>query len=291
MDMIKQINEGIAYIEDNLCNEIDMDRLSQIVCVTKSSFLRFFSYMAGMTLSEYIRRRRLTLAAFELRGTPGRVIDIALKYGYDSADSFAKAFKSQHNVTPNQSRDWRVALKIYPPASFHIMMKGAKEMDFRMIEVEETAVYGASKWFDGEVYSSREALRHIMWSEECEDVPGAICAGRWNEAMNHAFDGVWYGIWQGGRYSIAREEAHVKSDTLERFVLPAGAYAAFATGRGGNAWEELPQLHRLIFDSWLPGSGYQQTEDVEIEVYHLWTDKATRVKNRYYEIWVPVKLR
>lgn len=160
-------------------------------------------------------------------------------------------------------------------------------MDFRMIDVKETMVYGISKQFDEAVYSSEEELRHVMWSEECDDIPCQICEGRWNEPGRHSYDGVWYGLWRDGRYMICREKEHVKDVNLESQTIPAGRYAAFTSERGGFAGDEIPKLWSLIFDSWLPDSGYTHSGDV-IEVLHLWNDKAERKKNRYYEIWIPV---
>ncbi len=116
MDILRQLNSTVAYIEANLCDEIDMDELAQIACITKDSFIRFFSYMTGMTLNVYIRRRKLTRAAYELRNSNVKVIDVAVKYGYESADAFTKAFVKQHSITPTLARDLHQSLKIYPPA-------------------------------------------------------------------------------------------------------------------------------------------------------------------------------
>ena len=280
MDTLKQLNDAIAYVESNLCYEIDIDRVAQISCVTKDSFLRVFSYITGMTLSEYIRCRRLTLAAYELRNGDSKVIDVAIKYGWDSADAFTKAFKRQHGITPTRARDLNMALKIYPPASFYIMIKGAKEMDFRITKVDETEVYGVSRQFDDQEFKTREDLKHVMWSEDFDFVPGRICDG---------YDGMWYGIWSSGKYLIAREKEDTKNDSLEKFIIPAGTYAVFKTERGGFAWEEIPRLRELIVDSWLPDSEYNQTNEFEIEVYHLWTNREERRKNRYYEIWISIE--
>lgn len=289
MDMIRHLNNAVTYIEESLCDEIDLDTVAEIACVSKDSFTRFFSYLTGMTLNEYIRRRRLTLAACEMQNRSVKVIDIAVKYGWDSADAFSKAFIRQHGITPTQARNSSKSIKIYPPASFYIMIKGAKEMDFRIIEFKETEVYGVSKQFDGQGYKTREELRHIMWSEECDDIPGQICDGRWNQSKNHSYDGMWYGIWQDGKYTIAREKEVTKNDALEKHIIPSGTYAAFKTERGGLAWEELPKLFDLIFYSWLPSSEYKQKGEIIIEVLHLWTDHYMRNKNRYYEVWIPVK--
>lgn len=291
MNMLKQLNAAIEYIETNLCAEFDLDTVAEIACVTADSFIRFFSYMTGMTLTEYVRRRRLTLAAQDLQHSKATIIEIAIKYGYDSASAFSRAFAKQHGITPSIYRKSGGSLKIYSPVSFQIMIKGAKEMDFKIIELEDTKVYGLSKQYVGQGYKNHEELRHSMWADNCDDVPGQLCEGRWNQPKSTAYDGVWYGVWQNGKYMIARERADVKTDKLDMRTLPAGTYAAFKTERGGLAWEEFPKLFELIFDTWLPTSEYRQKYDLAIEVLHLWTDRDLRRKNRYYEVWIPVELK
>lgn len=287
MNMPDKLNAAMKYIEENLCGEINPDEIARRACVTKDSFARFFSYMTGMTLNEYVRKRKLSLAGEEIRQSDAKIIDIALKYGYESADAFSRAFARQHGISPADARRG-AALKIYPPASFHIIIKGAKEMNFRMIELQDTAVYGVSRKFDEKEYASREELRHMMWSEDCDDVPGQIVEGRWNEPGRHSYDGVWYGLWRDGSYMIAREKDCVRGENLEERIIASGTYAAFTSERGGYAGDEIPKLWSLIFDSWLPDSGYALRNGDVIEVFHLWNDKAERKKNRYYEIWVPV---
>lgn len=291
MNMLNQLNAAVAYIEANLCAEFDLDTAAGIACVTADSFARFFSYMTGMTLTEYVRRRRLTLAAGDLRQSRVPIVDIAVKYGYDSAAAFSRAFARQHGITPSVYRKTGGSLRVYPPASFHIIIKGAKEMDFRIIELDETELYGVSKQYEGQGYRTREELRHSMWANDCDDVPGQLCEGSWNQPGSTAYDGVWYGVWQDGRYMIARAEADVKTHALETFRLPAGTYAAFKSEYGVVAWEEFPRLFELIFDAWLPSSGYRQKGDLAIEVLHLWTDHDLRKKNRYFEVWIPVEAK
>ena len=192
VNMLKQLNAAIEYIEANLCAEFDLDTAAGIACVTADSFIRFFSYMTGMTLKEYIRRRRLTLAAQDLQHSKTPIIDIAIKYGYDSAAAFSRAFARQHSITPSVYRKNGGSLKVYSPASFHIVVKGAKEMDFRMIELADTVVYGVSKQYEGQSYKTREELRHAMWANDCDDVPGQLCAGDWNQPDSTTYHGEWY---------------------------------------------------------------------------------------------------
>ncbi len=291
MNMLEQLNAAIEYIERNLCEEIQVDTAARIAGITADSFIRFFSYMTDMTLTEYIRRRRLTLAAQDLLHGNIPIIDIAIKYGYESATAFSRAFAKQHGVKPSAYRKDGGSLKVYPPASFRIMIKGAKEMNFRIIELEDTEVYGISKQYEGQGYKTHEELRHSMWASDCDDVPGQLCEGDWNQPGNTSYDGTWYGVWQHGKYMIARESADVKTNKLEVRTLPAGTYAAFKTECGGLAWEEFPKLFELIFDSWLPASEYKQKYDLAIEVLHLWTNHDLRQKNRYYEVWIPITIK
>lgn len=277
MDILQQLNDAIAYVEAHLCEDsLDMEPLTYITGVTKDSFLRFFSYMTGMSLREYIRRRRLTLAAYELRSTDIKVIDAALKYGYSSADSFTKAFKGQHGVAPTKARDLSRPLKVYPPASFHIMIKGAKEMEVRFIETEQISLYGLSKQFTG-CAAGRFEQECDMWLDN----------GNYLEKMSPEIHGIWYGIWDNGQYWIAKAEGRADCSKTEPYKIPAGTYAVFTTGRGGFAGDELPALRELIFNAWLPDSGYGQAGDYEVEVYHLFP--ATKKRERYYEIWIPVR--
>ena len=279
MDILKQLNDVMRYVENNLDDEINPDVISRIACTSYNSFCRFFSYIIGITFAEYVRRRKLTEAAYDLRAGTSRVIDIAVKYGYSGADVFSKAFTKQHGISPTAARAFSSPLKIYPPVSFHIIFKGAEKMDFRIVETNGIEVYGIAR---NSVEAERYELEHIMWSDKCDDIPSQICDD---------YDGVWYGIWNNGNYMIAREKSDVTKQNLEKYVIPEGKYAAFTTERGGYAGDELPKLHDLIFNSWMPSSDYVQSDDLEIEVYHLQTNTAKRKKNRYYEIWIPVKSR
>ena len=279
MDVLKQLNEVIRYVEENLDGEISPDMISQIACTSYDSFCRFFSYITRVTFAEYIRRRKLTNAAYDLRCGDDKVINVAVKYGYSGADVFSKAFTKQHGISPTAARNISAPLKIYPPVSFHVIFKGAEKMDFRIVETEKIEVYGVSRNFDG-VSEERYELEHSMWATDRDFVIAQICKG---------FDGVWYGIWDDRNYIIARDKADTTGANLEKYVIPAGTYAAFTTEKGGYAGDELPKLHDLIFNSWLPDSGYVQAGNLEIEVYHLRTGDAERKKNRYYEIWIPIK--
>jgi AraC family transcriptional regulator len=117
VDSLERMNKALAYIEENLGDEIDFQQVERVALCSEYHFRRMFSFLAGVSLSEYIRRRRLTLAAFELLHRDLRVIDLALKYGYRSPDAFTRAFASIHGVTPAEARSREQPLnwKYRPP--------------------------------------------------------------------------------------------------------------------------------------------------------------------------------
>lgn len=279
MDVLKELNEVSLYIEKHITDDIDISELAKITLQSSDSFSRLFSYMVGMTINEYIRRRKLSLAAYDLQNSDMKIIDIAMKYGWNSSDAFAKAFVNQHGTTPTNARNKIGSVKIYPPVSFEFSIRGAKEMDFKIVDIEGLEVYGLSKQFGCQA-GDRFKQENIMWSVDAEHYPEKICNG---------YDGTWYGIWNNGLYSIARNEEDVEYNNLEKIIIPAGKYAVFTTEKGSYAGTELPRLHELIFNSWLPSSNYKIKKEYIIEVYHLATDKIERRKNRYYEMWIPIE--
>ncbi|MHB1154603.1 MAG: AraC family transcriptional regulator [Eubacteriales bacterium] len=140
MDFLTRITEAVNYIEDNLDDEINEAVLAKITCCSMHQFGRVFSYVCDMSLAEYIRRRRMTLAAADLQNGD-KVIDTALKYGYDSPDSFAKAFIALHGVTPREAAKG-AAVNYYPRISFHITIKGDDSMNYRIVEKEAFMIVG-----------------------------------------------------------------------------------------------------------------------------------------------------
>ena len=276
MDILERLNGAVMYIETNLCGEIDLNELARITYYTPDGFNRFFSYMTQTTLTEYTRKRRLTKAAYELCDSNIKVIDVALKYGYKSADAFAKAFVKQHGVTPTKARDLSGTIRAYPPVSFHILIKGASDMEFKIIDSEEIMLEGLGKEFTGSA-ADRFEQEHIMWADDHDDVQNKV---------NIVVPGIWYGIWNNGVYSIAKRQGEAEGKGLESIMIPSGKYAVFTSNFGGFAGDVLPKLREQIFDSWLADSGYKQTADFEVEVYHLFP-KSDKHK-RHYEIWIPV---
>lgn len=278
MNILNELNEACNYIENNIENEIDIKEIARITNQSTDSINRFFVSMLGITIKEYIRKRRLSLAVYDLQNSDEKITDIAFKYGFNSYDSFCKAFLNQHNVTPTQAKNPSCEVNIFPPATFEINVKGAQKIKFKICDLEEFEVYGISKNFNCQS-SDRFKQEKEMWSNDYEHYPEKICQGH---------DGIWYGIFENGKYSIARKKEDVEFNGLEKIKIKSGKYAVFTTDKGGYAGDELSKTHELIFNSWLKDTQYNIKREYIIEVFHLATDKAKRRKNRYYEIYIPI---
>lgn len=278
MNILNELNEACNYIENNIENEIDIKEIARITNQSTDSINRFFVSMLGITIKEYIRKRRLSLAVYDLQNSDKKITDIAFKYGFNSYDSFCKAFLNQHNVTPTQAKNPSCEVNIFPPATFEINVKGAQKIKFKICDLEEFEVYGISKNFNCQS-SDRFKLEKEMWSNDYEHYPEKICQG---------YDGIWYGIFNNGKYAIARNKKDTQADNLKKIIIPAGKYAVFTTDKGGYAGDELSKTHDLIFNSWLKDTQYNIKREYIIEVFHLATDREKRRKNRYYEIYIPI---
>lgn len=278
MNILNELNEACNYIENNIENEIDIKEIARITNQSTDSINRFFVSMLGITIKEYIRKRRLSLAVYDLQNSDEKITDIAFKYGFNSYDSFCKAFLNQHNVTPTQAKNPSCEVNIFPPATFEINVKGAQKLKFKICDLEEFEVYGISKNFNCQS-SDRFKQEKEMWSIDYEHYPEKICQG---------YDGIWYGIFENGKYSIARKKEDVEFNGLEKIKIKSGKYAVFTTDKGGYAGDELSKMHDLIFNSWLKDTQYNIKREYIIEVFHLATDRAKRRKNRYYEIYIPI---
>jgi AraC family transcriptional regulator len=179
MDLLQRMNRTIAHIENHLTSPIAFSELAKHVMCSVYHYQRMFSFIAGVPLSEYIRRRRLTVAAYDLQNTSEPIIEIAYKYGYDSPEAFSRAFKNLHGVTPTSARNGGVTLKSYPPISFTISVKGDTEMTYRIEKLDAFNVIGFT-----EKINQTTTLEAGVLSDEMKDI--------WDRAMEmNTFDKLW----------------------------------------------------------------------------------------------------
>jgi len=154
MEWVNRMNEAIDYIEAHLCDTIDGNELARIAACPEETFRRMFSQICGISVAEYIRRRKLTCAAHELQNSDIRILDLALKYGYESADAFRVAFLRLHGVTPSAARADSVLLTFYCRINLQLSIKGIDRMEytikkrdsFKVIGLRRTTPYGGGTW-------------------------------------------------------------------------------------------------------------------------------------------------
>lgn len=150
MEWVDRLNQSMNYIEEHLTGEIDYEQLARIACCSAYHYQRMFTYMAGITLAEYIRRRKMSLAAVDLQSGEERIIDIA-KYGYHSPTAFNRAFQSFHGIAPSSVKTAGVSVKSFSPIVFRIAVKGATEMNYRIETKEAFRIIGVSAPLDQEI--------------------------------------------------------------------------------------------------------------------------------------------
>ncbi|SDX36081.1 AraC family transcriptional regulator [Marininema mesophilum] len=290
MDLLQSMNGALTYIEDHLTDEIDYQKIARLSCCSEYHFKRMFSFLSGITLSEYIRRRRLTLAASELNQSKVRVIDVALKYGYSSPDSFARAFQSLHGITPSEARTTSQTLKAYPRMTFQLTIQGGEEMNYRLEEKGAFHIIGIKKRVPI-VFKGVNPEIAGMWK-------------RLNKEMIHQLKKLSNGSPPGllnvsTNFSEGRMEEKGELDhyigvattkecppTFVELEVPDSTWAVFEAV--GPFPDTLQNVWGRIYSEWFPSSTYEQTEGPEI----LWNEnKDTTSSSFKSEIWIPVSKR
>lgn len=282
MDWIDRLNEAVRYIEDNLTGEIEYEKLGKIACCSAYHFQRMFNYIAGVPLSEYIRRRKMSLAAVDIQGGEAKIIDVAAKYGYASPTAFNRAFQSVHGVSPSAVRGEGVAIKSFPPITIKVTVKGVEEMNYRIETRKAFRIVGKSFPLSREIERNFAEVPQ-MWQGAVED--GTI------EKIVSLMNGEPRGVLgvsvctdgEEWRYYIAVSSAAEIDDALEEYVVPGCTWAVFP---GSGTGKSIQELEGRIVTEWLPTSGYEFTNGPDIEVYF-----EPNPENTAYEVWIPVRKR
>lgn len=270
------IGSAIRYIEDNLAGELDIADIAAQAYVSAFHFQRIFSVLCGMTVGEYIRARRLTLAAQELSRGDIRVIDAAVKYGYDSPDSFARAFTRFHGITPSAAKEKGAALKSYAPLKIRLTLEGGSMMDYRIVEKAQFTVMGVSRKFSSET-SYQEIPK--FWEEHFRNGGGEKVKGMFGVCMDSRDNGSAMEF----DYLIADVYdpcAEIPGGCVTR-VIPAGTWAIFPC-----SVKTLQDVNTKIWSEWLPNcKDYKLAGNYNIEMY---TEMCDDPAKQYSEIWIPV---
>ena len=283
MEWLDCLNKAMAYIEEHLEDEIDVDKLAKIAMCSAFHFLRMFSYMADMPLSEYIRKRKMSKAAVDLKDNNNKIIDIALKYGYESPTAFNRAFQSIHGVAPSVARKDGIVLKSYPTITFKITIKGDVEMDYKIKTMDSFKIVGVKQHFSGGIEESFKKVPETWVKAHKNGTISRICSymdinptgvlGVCTSASNKIFD-----------YYIAVATTKPTPEGMDEFIVPKTTWAIFECI--GAMPQAIQNLHKRIITEWLPTSGYECANSPDIEVYF---DGNTDSSDYKCEVWLPVR--
>ncbi|MFB7221473.1 GyrI-like domain-containing protein [Streptomyces sp. NPDC056227] len=284
--MLEQLNQAMEHIESHLDQPIDVADLAHIAVTSEYHFRRLFSALAGIPLSEYIRRRRLTVAGAEVLADERTLLEVAVRYGYSSGEAFARAFRAVHGVGPGEARRTGAALRSQPRMSFRLIVEGSSSMRYRIVDKEDFRVVGKkarvplvhegvnSAIADFIRGIGPETLRRItaLSDQEPEGIVGASDQLDPSRAEGSELD-YYHGV-------VTHAQAPEDMDVL---AVPAGMWAVFENS--GPFPRALQYLWRDVFTQWFPSNPYQSRQGPEILRVRPTQDGAQADA----ELWIPVE--
>ena len=259
------LNEMIEYIEENLTEDIDYKKLAKIVGVSEYSLQRIFMFLTNISISEYIRKRRLSKAYEELKTTDIKIVDLAVKYRYDSAISFSRAFKNMFGITPNECKTSNESYTLFPIINFNNNNELCQKLNYKIREINDIVVYcvGVSAIRkDDLLFKIRNLYTEIK-----------------ENGLHKKFNEI-------GMYGISTEDGMTKNyyvgsiekfDGAEEFVIPKGKYSVFEVG--SREQKDIVDTENTIYKQWLQSTNYNVDENFSFELY---------TNNNCY-IYIPIK--
>ncbi|AJE82121.1 MULTISPECIES: AraC family transcriptional regulator [Streptomyces] len=284
--MLEQLNEAMEDIERHLGEKTDAARLARIAVTSEYHFRRMFSALAGLPLSEYVRRRRLTVAGAEVLAGERTLLDIAVRYGYGSAEAFARAFRAMHGVGPGEARRTGAALESQPRLSFRLTVEGSSSMRYRIVEKDAFRMVGRGtqvplvhEGMNPAIVAfvrsiGRETLDRLaeLSDQEPEGIVAAVdklSAGREEGTEIDYFHGVLTGA--------------DAPEGMETRTVAGGSWAVFESS--GAFPEAVQYLWRDIFTQWFPANPYRSRPGPELS----WTKLSADGKEADAQVWIPVE--
>ncbi len=283
MEWLKKLGAAIDYIEENLDKEISYDEAARIACCSTYYFQRIFSYVAGVSLSEYIRRRKMTQAAFDLQRTQNKIIDVAYKYGYSSPTSFNRAFKSVHGIAPIAAKNMGCTLCAYPSIQFSIKVSGGSAMSYHIERKETVRILGIRTPL---VEDAEENMRNVpvFWKQALqEDYISKI-----STLSNGNPEGILgvsvYNNPEDIYYYIATASDKPTPQDMVEYTIPEAMWVIFEND--GIFKEDVQSVFRRFLTEFLPFSGYEYAGLPDVEVYPFSKGQPLR---GHSEVWIAIK--
>ncbi len=287
MEWAERLDGAVDYIESNLNGRIDIPKAADRAYCSVYHFSRMFVSISGITPAEYGRRRRMTVAAADIKNGTGSIIDIALKFGYDSPSAFSRAFRLYHGVMPSGARESAVRLKAYPRISFRDTIRSNGIMDYRIIEKPGFSILGIAQKFgvaDGEFSKKgRSFWSKFVLTEDYKKLcnlsggrPGLVTGAPVMTAYLPNEDGSWDPV--TNVFGIENPES-MSDNSFELYTVPAATYAEFdCTMKTSTA------VNKRIYGEWFPSTGYEHGNSADIALFYQipWNRMV------YVRWWVPV---
>lgn len=273
---IEGIQSAIEYIEENLTEELSIQEIAERACVSPFYFQRIFNTLCGFTVGEYIRNRRLSIAAQELSKADAKVIDVAIKYGYDSPDSFTRAFTKFHGISPSMAKQKGANLKLFAPVKIKLILEGGTMLEYKIVEKAQFTVMGKARTFD---VNTSYAEIPKFWQEHNQSKDKEIICGMYGVCVES--DGKHFEYLIADNYLPWNEVP----DGFEIRVIPAGTWAVFPCR--GALPKSLQDVNSKIWSEWLPScKDYKLVGNYNLEMY---TPPKGDPNDYYCEIWIPVE--
>lgn len=296
MDWIIGMQKAIDYIEEHLTEPIDYEVVAAQSFSSSYHFQRVFSILCGFTIGEYIRNRRLSLAGQELASSDAKVIDVALKYGYESPDGFTKAFQKFHGILPSEARAKGSNLKSFSRLVLKISLEGGSVMNYRIEEKPEIVLTGYTTHFTGSPSDRYNQQHDFMVKGETRFIRYALqgmakdCTVEYS--VISAINDEGYDFTIGTvipQYFNEHLKETVGEENAERLSIirvPARKYLVIETERSVFAMDEHLKMRKRAVPEWLESSDYQLADAPEIAVFHA--DNNDKDKS-YVELWLPIE--
>ncbi|GGH87868.1 AraC family transcriptional regulator [Pullulanibacillus pueri] len=286
MAWIESLQKAIDYMEEHLIDDLSIENIAKQANVSAFHFQRTFTILTDITVGEYIRRRRLTLAAQELSSKNEKIINLAFKYGYDTPEAFTKAFRRQHGVSPSHVRKGLGELKSYNRMIIQVNLKGVDPMNYRVVEKKAFKVVGVKRAYS---FENGENLTGIpkFWDDVNTDgtcdqlfelntgqIKGVLGVCVDQSALKPKTMDYW----------VATEVDGKEETPFDSLDIPAAKWAVFEVH--GPMPGAIQKVWQQVFSEWFPSSGYEHAEGPELEVYSPGNPSDA---NYYSEVWIPVK--
>ena len=285
MALVESLQQAIDYIEEHLLEHLTIEEIAKRANVSPFHFQRTFMVLTDLSVGDYLRRRRLTLAAQELTSTDRKIIDLAYKYGYETPEAFSKAFRKQHGMTPSEARKGVGKLQSYNRLTIQVTLKGVEPMKYQIIERNAFQVIGVKREcpcgadtggpgipeFWGEVNTNGTVNKLIPFING--EIKGLLGITDNYNAEKNTID-----------YWVAAEHVGEVPDGLLSYTFPAAKWVVFEVQ--GPAPTAMVNTWKQIYSEWLPSNGYEIAELPSIEAY---IDSDLYSPHSLNEIWLAVK--